>query len=62
MGLLLASKKAPVTVALLKLLNPGINFYPVMACGLVISMIVPILLIFLGQKHFIKGLTFGAVK
>ena len=43
-------------------LNPGINFYPVMACGLVISMIVPILLIFLGQKHFIKGLTFGAVK
>ena len=62
LGLLLASKKAPVTVALLKLLNPGINFYPVMACGLVISMIVPILLIFLGQKHFVKGLTFGAVK
>jgi len=25
-------------------------------------MIVPILLIFLGQKHFVKGLTFGAVK
>ncbi|RXG87336.1 carbohydrate ABC transporter permease [Bradyrhizobium zhanjiangense] len=62
LGLILSSTKAPVTVALLKLLNPGVQFYPVMAAGLVVTMIVPVVLIILGQRHLERGLTFGAVK
>ncbi|ARP64255.1 MULTISPECIES: carbohydrate ABC transporter permease [Mesorhizobium] len=62
LGLMLSSTKAPVTVALLKLLNPGIQFYPVMAAGLVVTMIVPVILIVIGQRHLERGLTFGAVK
>ncbi|WP_306256772.1 carbohydrate ABC transporter permease [Pararhizobium sp. IMCC21322] len=62
LGLMLSAKNAPVTVALLKLLNPGVNFYPVVSAGLVISMIVPIVLILLGQRHLERGLTFGALK
>jgi len=62
LGLILTAEKSPVTVALLKLLNPGINFYPVVSAGLVISMIVPIALIVLGQRHLERGLTFGALK
>jgi multiple sugar transport system permease protein len=62
LGLMLSSTKAPVTVALLKLLNPGLQFYPVMAAGLVVTMIVPVILIFVGQRHLERGLTFGAVK
>ena len=62
LGLILTAKNTPVTVALLKLLNPGISFYPVMSAGLVVSMIVPICLIVLGQRHLERGLTFGALK
>ena len=62
LGLMLSSTKAPVTVALLKLLNPGVQFYPVMAAGLVVTMIVPVILIIIGQRHLERGLTFGAVK
>jgi multiple sugar transport system permease protein len=62
LGLMLSSTKAPVTVALLKLLNPGVQFYPVMAAGLIVTMIVPVILIVLGQRHLERGLTFGAVK
>ncbi|MGV3549631.1 carbohydrate ABC transporter permease [Rhizobium sp.] len=62
LGLMLTSTKAPVTVALLKLLNPGVQFYPVMAAGLVVTMIVPVILIIVGQRHLERGLTFGAVK
>ncbi|WP_407175412.1 carbohydrate ABC transporter permease [Bradyrhizobium sp. STM 3562] len=62
LGLILSSTKAPVTVALLKLLNPGVQFYPVMAAGLVVTMIVPVILIVIGQRHLERGLTFGAVK
>ncbi|MGX5720751.1 carbohydrate ABC transporter permease [Shinella zoogloeoides] len=62
LGLMLSSTKAPVTVALLKLLNPGVQFYPVMAAGLVVTMIVPVILIVVGQRHLERGLTFGAVK
>ena len=62
LGLILTADKPPVTVALLKLLNPGINFYPVVSAGLVVSMIVPIALIVLGQRHLERGLTFGALK
>lgn len=62
LGLILTSTKAPVTVALLKLLNPGVQFYPVMAAGLVVTMIVPVILIVVGQRHLERGLTFGAVK
>lgn len=62
LGLILTSTKAPVTVALLKLLNPGLQFYPVMAAGLVVTMIVPVILIVVGQRHLERGLTFGAVK
>ena len=62
LGLILTAKNTPVTVALLKLLNPGINFYPVVSAGLVISMIVPIFLILLGQRHLERGLSFGALK
>ncbi|RWG06127.1 carbohydrate ABC transporter permease [Mesorhizobium sp.] len=62
LGLILSSTKAPVTVALLKLLNPGVQFYPVMAAGLVVTMIVPVILIVVGQRHLERGLTFGAVK
>lgn len=62
LGLMLSSTKAPVTVALLKLLNPGVQFYPVMAAGLVVTMIVPVILIIVGQRHLERGLTFGAVK
>jgi multiple sugar transport system permease protein len=62
LGLILTADKSPVTVALLKLLNPGINFYPVVSAGLVVSMIVPIALIILGQRHLERGLTFGALK
>ncbi|MGY3610423.1 MULTISPECIES: carbohydrate ABC transporter permease [unclassified Bradyrhizobium] len=62
LGLILSSTKAPVTVALLKLLNPGVQFYPVMAAGLVVTMIVPVILIIIGQRHLERGLTFGAVK
>ncbi|MER9216186.1 carbohydrate ABC transporter permease [Mesorhizobium sp. M0663] len=62
LGLMLSSTKAPVTVALLKLLNPGVQFYPVMAAGLVVTMIVPVILIVIGQRHLERGLTFGAVK
>ena len=62
LGLILTAKNTPVTVALLKLLNPGISFYPVMSAGLVVSMIVPICLIILGQRHLERGLTFGALK
>lgn len=62
LGLMLTAKNAPVTVALLKLLNPGVNFYPVVAAGLVVSMIVPVVLILLGQRHLERGLTFGAIK
>ncbi|WP_158815156.1 carbohydrate ABC transporter permease [Methylocapsa sp. S129] len=62
LGLMLSSAKAPVTVALLKLLNPGVQFYPVMAAGLVVTMAVPVVLILLGQRHLERGLTFGAVK
>ena len=62
LGLILTAEKSPVTVALLKLLNPGINFYPVVSAGLVVSMIVPIALIVLGQRHLERGLTFGALK
>ncbi|RWB98650.1 MULTISPECIES: carbohydrate ABC transporter permease [unclassified Mesorhizobium] len=62
LGLMLSSTKAPVTVALLKLLNPGVQFYPVMAAGLVVTMIVPVTLIVVGQRHLERGLTFGAVK
>ena len=62
LGLMLSSTRAPVTVALLKLLNPGVQFYPVMAAGLVVTMIVPVTLIVLGQRHLERGLTFGAVK
>jgi multiple sugar transport system permease protein len=62
LGLILTAEKTPVTVALLKLLNPGISFYPVVSAGLVVSMIVPIALIILGQRHLERGLTFGALK
>lgn len=62
LGLILTSQKTPVTVALLKLLNPGVSFYPVVSAGLVVSMIVPIILIFIGQRHLERGLTFGALK
>ncbi|GGI26055.1 MULTISPECIES: carbohydrate ABC transporter permease [Bradyrhizobium] len=62
LGLILSSTKAPVTVALLKLLNPGVQFYPVMAAGLVVTMIIPVILIVMGQRHLERGLTFGAVK
>lgn len=62
LGLMLTSTKSPVTVALLKLLNPGVSFYPVVAAGLVISMIVPVILILIGQRHLERGLTFGAIK
>lgn len=62
LGLILTSEKSPVTVALLKLLNPGISFYPVVSAGLVVSMIVPIVLILFGQRHLERGLTFGALK
>ena len=62
LGLILTAKNTPVTVALLKLLNPGISFYPVVSAGLVISMIVPIFLILLGQRHLERGLSFGALK
>ena len=62
LGLILTAKNTPVTVALLKLLNPGVNFYPVVSAGLVVSMIVPICLILLGQRHLERGLTFGALK
>lgn len=62
LGLILTSTRAPVTVALLKLLNPGVQFYPVMAAGLVVTMIVPVVLIVVGQRHLERGLTFGAVK
>ena len=62
LGLILTAKNSPVTVALLKLLNPGVSFYPVVSAGLVISMIVPIVLIVLGQRHLERGLTFGALK
>lgn len=62
LGLVLAAQKAPVTVALLKLLNPGVSFYPVVSAGLVVSMIVPITLILIGQRHLERGLTFGALK
>ena len=62
LGLILTAKNTPVTVALLKLLNPGISFYPVVSAGLVISMIVPIVLILLGQRHLERGLSFGALK
>ncbi|MXX89144.1 MAG: carbohydrate ABC transporter permease [Boseongicola sp. SB0677_bin_26] len=62
LGLILTAKNTPVTVALLKLLNPGVSFYPVVSAGLVVSMIVPILLIMLGQRHLERGLTFGALK
>jgi multiple sugar transport system permease protein len=62
LGLMLSSTKAPVTVALLKLLNPGLQFYPVMAAGLVVTMIIPVILIIVGQRHLERGLTFGAVK
>jgi len=58
----LSSEHAPVTVALLKLLNPGLQFYSVVAAGLVVTMIVPAVLIILGQKHLERGLTMGAVK
>jgi multiple sugar transport system permease protein len=33
-----------------------------MAAGLVVTMIVPVILIFVGQRHLERGLTFGAVK
>lgn len=62
LGLILTADKEPLTVALLKLLNPGVNFYPVVSAGLVVSMIVPIVLIVLGQRHLERGLTFGALK
>lgn len=62
LGLILSSTKVPVTVALLKLLNPGVQFYPVMAAGLVVTMIIPVILIVIGQRHLERGLTFGAVK
>lgn len=62
LGLILTAQKVPVTVALLKLLNPGVSFYPVVSAGLVVSMIVPICLILLGQRHLERGLTFGALK
>jgi multiple sugar transport system permease protein len=62
LGLMLSSDRAPVTVALLKLLNPGLQFYPVVAAGLVVTMAVPVVLILLGQKHLERGLTMGAVK
>ncbi|MFV0294378.1 MAG: carbohydrate ABC transporter permease [Paracoccus sp. (in: a-proteobacteria)] len=62
LGLILTAQKSPVTVALLKLLNPGVSFYPVVSAGLVVSMIVPVALIFFGQKHLERGLTFGALK
>ena len=62
LGLMLSSHRAPVTVALLKLLNPGLSFYPVVAAGLVVTMAVPIALILLGQRHLERGLTLGAVK
>lgn len=62
LGLMLSSTKAPVTVALLKLLNPGVQFYSVMAAGLVVTMLIPVILIIIGQRHLERGLTFGAVK
>ena len=62
LGLILTAQKSPVTVALLKLLNPGVSFYPVVSAGLVVSMIVPIFFILLGQRHLERGLTFGALK
>lgn len=62
LGLILSSTRAPVTVALLKLLNPGVQFYPVMAAGLVVTMVIPVILIVFGQRHLERGLTFGAVK
>jgi multiple sugar transport system permease protein len=62
LGLILTAQKTPVTVALLKLLNPGVSFYPVVSAGLVVSMIVPVILIVLGQRHLERGLTFGALK
>ncbi len=62
LGLILTAQKTPVTVALLKLLNPGVSFYPVVSAGLVVSMIVPVIMIVLGQRHLERGLTFGALK
>ncbi|MBB4383231.1 hypothetical protein [Bradyrhizobium sp. SBR1B] len=62
LGLMLSSIKIPVTVARLKLLNPGVQFYPVMAVELVVTMIVPVILIVIGQRHLERGLTLGAVK
>jgi multiple sugar transport system permease protein len=62
LGLILTADKSPLTVALLKLLNPGVNFYPVVSAGLVVSMAIPIVLIVIGQRHLERGLTFGALK
>ena len=62
LGLILTAKNTPVTVALLKLPNPVVNFYLVASAGLVVSMIVPFCLILLGQRHLERGLTFGALK
>ena len=36
LGLILTADQPPVTVALLKLLNPGVSFYPVVSAGLVV--------------------------
>ena len=52
----------PVTVGLDNLRGQWVANYNVISAGSVIAALPPVIMFFLMQRHFINGLTFGAVK
>ena len=52
----------PITVGLDNLRGQWVASYNLIAAGSVIAALPPVVMFFLMQKHFINGLTFGAVK
>ena len=52
----------PVTVGLDNMRGQWVANYNLISAGSVIAALPPVIMFFLMQRHFINGLTFGAVK
>jgi len=55
-------KKFPLTVALQGLLGQYGSEWNLLASGAFVSMSIPLVVFFLLQRYFVRGLTAGAVK
>ena len=62
--LILAQSEAtkPITLGLQTLQGQFMSSWNIVSAGSVIAALPPVIMFFTMQKHFIQGLTFGAVK